>query len=277
MKRSWFVLFMAVAGLAACQTGPPPPVVVIANSPGTLVPGDVRLLVGLLDAEGSPIGGEDLAATVRIYDPESNELVTTTQADFIWTVPNVRGLYVVRTSLDRPGIWGLAIEAGDMPATEPVGFVVADVAVVPVLGDVAPHSVTPTGSDFALSDISTDPEPLPRFYERSLHEVLGGGTPVVAVFSTPALCSTATCGPALDVVKDIAATDSESTFVHIEVYTNLDAQGARELELAPSVVEWGLPSEPWVFVMDGDGVIVASFEGALGSQELAEALVVAGS
>jgi hypothetical protein len=32
--------------------------------------------------------------------------------------------------------------------------------------------------------------------------------------------------------------------------------------------EWGLPSEPWVFVVDDSGVVTAAFEGAASDAEL---------
>jgi hypothetical protein len=38
-------------------------------------------------------------------------------------------------------------------------------------------------------------------------------------------------------------------------------------------VEFGLPSEPWIFVMDEEGVVIARIEGVLGDGEL-EAILV---
>lgn len=256
--------------LAACSSGPPPPTAIVVNSPGTLVPGEVRLLIGLIDADGAPIT-EDVPATLQLFDPDSGELTSEVAAEFIWTVPDARGIYTALVNVDRPGVWGLALQAGDLPATEPTGVQVTDQALVPVPGQLAPRSVTPTGADFPLDEISTDPEPNPAFYEASLHESLGNGEPVIAVFSTPAFCTTATCGPTLDIVKSVAGDASDATFIHIEVYTNLGGSAA-ELEVVPSVLEWGLPSEPWVFVMDGEGVVVAAFEGALSADELAAAV-----
>ena len=40
----------------------------------------------------------------------------------------------------------------------------------------------------------------------------------------------------------------------------------------PAVIEWGLPSEPWVYVVDADGNATARFEGAVSPEELADAL-----
>jgi len=258
--------------LAGCGGAESAPIMVIANSPGTLVPGEIRLLIGLLDAEGAPLSESELSATLELYDPQTGELATSRPAEFLWTIPDVRGLYVARVHVDRPGVWGVALAVDGMRTPDPVGVEVASTAIVPVPGDLAPASVTPTAAQFALEEISSDPTPNPRFYEHSLSGVLGSGSAVVAVFSTPAFCASATCGPTLDVVDEAASRFGDVDFIHIEVYTNLDAASFDELELAPAVTEWGLPSEPWVFVMDGNGVVSAAFEGALGTEELVEAI-----
>lgn len=262
--------------LAACGGAESAPIMVVANAPGTLVPGEIRLLIGVLDSEGVPSSDENLSATLELYDPQTGELATSTPAEFLWTIPDVRGLYVARVEVDRPGVWGVALAVEGMRTPDPVGVDVVGTAILPVVGDTAPASVTPTAAEFDLKEISSDPTPNPRFYERSLSEALGDGSVVVAVFSTPAFCTTAACGPTLDVVDEVAGRFDDVDFVHIEVYTNLDAASFDELELAPAVSEWGLPSEPWVFVIDGDGVVSAAFEGALGTQELAEAIETSG-
>ncbi len=47
-------------------------------------------------------------------------------------------------------------------------------------------------------------------------------------------------------------------FVHVEPY-DLD-KVPDELERVPAVTAWGLPSEPWVFVTDSRGSLVAKYE-----------------
>ena len=36
--------------------------------------------------------------------------------------------------------------------------------------------------------------------------------------------------------------------------------------------EWGLSTEPWVFVVDAEGRVAAKFEGVLSEEELVEVL-----
>jgi hypothetical protein len=60
-------------------------------------------------------------------------------------------------------------------------------------------------------------------------------------------------------------------FVHVEIYEDLQAE-VEDLTTVPAITEWGLPSEPWVFVVDSDGVVSAAFEGAASDEELAAAI-----
>ena len=138
------------------------------------------------------------------------------------------------------------------------------------LCDPAPRSETPTGDEFPLAEISSDPDPDPSFYDLSLADAVADGRPTVVVFATPAFCQTAVCGPTLDIVKGMTGAHPGVDFVHVEVYTNLD--DAENLEIVPAVIEWGLPTEPWVFVVDADGIVIARFEGVISVEEISAVL-----
>ena len=105
-------------------------------------------------------------------------------------------------------------------------------------------------------------------------------SPPLVVFSTPAYCQTATCGPQLDVIKQVKVEYADTmNFIHVEVYDN-----PHEIEgdltnavISPTVEEWGLPSEPWTFVIDSNGVIRAKFEAFTTREELDEALALVGN
>ena len=97
----------------------------------------------------------------------------------------------------------------------------------------------------------------------------------MVVFATPAYCQTATCGPQVDVVKGLKTeNEGKVNFIHIEVYDNpLEIQGDLSRgRISPTFTEWNLPSEPWTFIVDEDGVLRAKFEGFATSEELEEAL-----
>ena len=139
-------------------------------------------------------------------------------------------------------------------------------------GERAPPSRSKTQADGPLESITSDPDPDPRLYEMTVAEAVGSGRPSVIVFATPAFCTGQTCGPVLDAAKSLIDRRPDVNWVHVEVYDNLDAAGPENLVLAEPVSEWGLPTEPWVFLVDADGVVTDRFEGVVGPAELEEAL-----
>lgn len=238
--------------------------------------GDERLLLGVGDETGARLGSPDEPVTIAVHPEDDPDAVQTAEGLWTWIVPNATGLYRATFDFDTPGIWvaTLTPERGD--PLEPVLFSVAEDPFAPGLGEPAPAAPTPTLDDLAIEELTTDPDPHPTFYQTSLSAALASGSPTVLVFSTPAYCQTAACGPLLDHVKEIAPEHPDVTFIHVEVYTGLtDPDFIPDAEhLAPAVgPDWyNLPSEPWVFVIDENGFIVGRFEGVMDPAELEEML-----
>ncbi len=137
----------------------------------------------------------------------------------------------------------------------------------PEIGDRPPAVDTPTSAGVdALPEITTDSDPNPRFYELSIADALRVGKPAVIIFATPKFCTSQVCGPTLSVVKDIGEQFPRTNFVHVESY-DLD-KVPEKLEPVPAVTAWGLPSEPWVFVIDSGGRLAAKYEGSAAPKEL---------
>ena len=85
----------------------------------------------------------------------------------------------------------------------------------------------------------------------------------MVVFATPAFCVSATCGPQLSELGKVKEQfGGRANFVHVEVFKDphLITGGRPTAGLVPAVEEWGLPTEPWVFVVDARGLISAKFE-----------------
>ena len=47
----------------------------------------------------------------------------------------------------------------------------------------------------------------------------------------------------------------------------------RNAKRAPAVTEWGLPNEPWTFIVDAEGKVADKFEAFTGRDELEESLL----
>lgn len=270
MRRTllWSCALSAI--LVACGSSVQP-FALVASSPGSLEVGEQRILVGLVDPESQEfLADPDVAATATFTSPGGDE--TAVPLEFLWAIPDQRGLYRGTVELTEPGSWTVAIAAEGYDATQPTPFPVSEEAELPGVGETGLAVPTRTAADHELAEITTDPEPDPNMYRLSLDEAMTDGRPTVVVFATPAFCTSQTCGPMLDDVKQMTGDYPGVDFLHVEIYENLDAESFEDLVTVPAVEEWGLPSEPWVFVTDSDGVITARFEGAMDPAELSRAL-----
>ncbi|MGH2729245.1 MAG: TlpA family protein disulfide reductase [Actinomycetota bacterium] len=238
-----------------------------------LVVGENRFLLGLLDSNDAPIGSPDISVKAKFFFNAEEEPRAETDLDFIWIDKPVRGLFATQVTFDTEGQWTteIDIEGDGYDSTVRSGFPVLSESATPAIGEQPPASDTPTADDVKeLSKISTDKHPDPAFYQVSIADALESGEPFVVVFATPKFCVSQTCGPMLDIVQDVAEGFAGVTFIHVEPY-DLD-KTPEELVPVDAAVDWGLPSEPWVFVMDDDGRVAAKFEGVLSTKELRNAL-----
>jgi len=272
------VALLALPVLAACggeeSAIPPDAVTVVASSDIGL--GSERLLVAVNGADNTRLGAPEDEVTIEVAPESAPDDVQTAEGEWTWIVEGSHGLYRSQFEFDQPGIWQATVTpAGGDPLATTVFEVKQDTS-APALGEDAPAAPTPTLDETPIEELSTDPEPDPTFYEMSLEEALGSGRRTVLVFSTPAYCQTATCGPLLDHVKDIAPDHADVNFIHVEVYTGLlDPDFQPDFaHLAPAAgAEWyALPSEPWVFLIDEDGRIARRYEGVMDPAELDAAL-----
>jgi hypothetical protein len=123
---------------------------------------------------------------------------------------------------------------------------------------------TPTKAEVGdVSKIDTRVPP-DTMHDENFADVLGR-KPAVLVFATPALCKSRVCGPVVDEAEQLKAQyGDKAAFIHMEIYKDNDlSKGYR-----PQVRAWKLPSEPWTFMIDRQGNVVESFEGAASLAEL---------
>lgn len=270
--RKLALAVVSLALIAGCSgDGSSSAIGFVASSPGSLGTGDQRVLVGVRDlTTNEMLAAPDRELTLVLRD-EIGSPLGQYDGQFIWAIPDTTGLYVFEIDFPGPATYQLDIEAEGLGSLPPVGVIsVADPAQVTV-GDEAPKSETRTVHDHPLEELTSDPDPAPAFYELSVAEAVSLG-PSVIVFATPAWCTSQTCGPMLDQVQAIAKDFPMVYYVHVEVYENIDVTNREELVLVPAVEEWRLPSEPWLYVTNDEGVVTAAFEGALSDSELRRAL-----
>jgi hypothetical protein len=157
---------------------------------------------------------------------------------------------------------------GELEATRVPSYVVGKFASVPDVGDPAPRIHTPTTGDVErIEEIDTRIPP-DTMHNTDFADVLGK-EPIVIVFATPQFCQSRVCGPTVDIVEEVKAKfGDKAAFIHMEVFNENDPSKG----LRPQLRAFHLPTEPWAFVIDREGRIVARFEGAFGADELTRAV-----
>jgi hypothetical protein len=271
---------------AAATTFPEGAFAVRANRDITV--GVERLLVGVRKADGGVLGSPSDVVEMEVRPSDVPDASPQrAEAGFVWIVPDAVGLYRATFEFDRPGVWEAVIIPESGPPLEPALFSVLDPSCVTTtsdtgsplcavqVGEQAPVVASPTLTDHDIEEITTDPTPDERLYRLSLDVALTNGRPTVVVFATPAFCQTAACGPLVDIVETRVGAYPSVDFVHVEVYTGLqeaDFDPADPSRLAPAIAAYRLVSEPWVYVVDADGIVTARFEGVMDASEMDAAL-----
>lgn len=143
----------------------------------------------------------------------------------------------------------------------------------PAPGERAPAVKTETIEDGGDAEEICTRDPVDDMHDVSLDDALGRGKPVVLLFSTPALCSSRVCGPVNDVATQVQAeVGDRAVFVHQEIFNDNDPTAG----FRPQVLKYGLTSEPYTFVIDGDGRVSSQLAGPFSAEELRAALREAG-
>lgn len=221
-----------------------------------------RFLYAGLAKEGYASVGDTRLAVAPPGETPTEFVTTTLQTEGL---PERRGVYRAELVLPVAGVWNGIVDFGD-EQTEFVFQVKEAPAAVPV-GAEGPRAASPTAADsLGVDPICTRTPPCP-LHDRSLDELIGAGRPVAVLFATPARCASQYCGPVLDQLLPLVDGYPGIDVVHVEIYRD-----DRSDDLVPTVAEWGLPSEPWLYVVDGAGTVTARLDGAFATPELRAAL-----
>lgn len=180
--------------------------------------------------------------------------------------------WVAYPDLPHAGFWGLGAEItlGDGSVTQAEFVLEAqERSSSPAVGSVPPASenrTLETVPDIAM--LTSGDDPIPALYQMTVAEAMASGKPTVVSFATPAYCTSKLCAPVVHSVEAVyAELGGQVDFIHLEIFKDFET-----LDYADEVEEWKLTSEPWTFVLDGEGTIVAKLGGPVSPRELTEAL-----
>ncbi len=257
-----------------------------------------RFMIGLIDQEeNAPIADAQLHlrffkldGSERTLKSELDAQAITVEKSFTHTHEDGTietheagelGVYVASVEFDSAGDWAVEVSGSvDGQPIEPVAttFTVREQSLAPAIGEPAPLTVQTIVSDVSdVSEIDTSDPPNADMHDMTIADAVRSGRPTVIAFATPAFCVSQICGPTKDVVDQLYEKyKAQANFVHVEPY---DVARVREGECAslfdcrvPAVDEWGLASEPWVFLVDSEGNVTAKFEAVVTLDELEQAL-----
>jgi hypothetical protein len=293
-RRDLLRATLAVPLLAACKKGGDPrpspagavplqdiggnaaPGLEIGDAEAELLQGTSRYAFGLV-ADDNPLAG----ATATVYvgpDPAKPPTATVPATELTDTGLTGRGLYVASVPFPTAGTYYVAIVAKTGKGALSGGLVVEvkKSSKSPAPGQKAPSIRTPTTSDPMGADPLCSRRPKPcGMHALSLDAALRSGKPTVVVFAAPAFCQTELCGPDVEIVQRIAKTvGGKANFLHVEAYRDATKPGTGKL--APALEAFKFDSEPWLYVIDGKGIVRDRISGAFAGSELTSRLAKLG-
>ena len=239
-----------------------------------------------LSAGGSPLNDPSLRATVQLESGLGDAVgqpvdATTVRPPGVDTVS-----FVASLAIPAPGGWRIQVTtarngtmlSGDVPISA------LDPGTTATIGSPAPTAHTPTLGDVGGNPraVTTDPAPDLRLSKTSTTDALGAGQPFVLVIDSTKFRVSPACGRAIIMARYLLDRWRDVAFIHLEPYrysvvtdtpvldgsldnpTLTDPAAAWGIGGAP----WGPRSMPWVFVVDGHGIVRAKYQGVMGSADV---------
>ncbi|NNJ12331.1 thioredoxin family protein [Chloroflexales bacterium ZM16-3] len=289
LRTSTLILMalLLIAALASCgqpaaSSSPavspePSSVLVPVLAVSELDVGPNRIALGLLQ-NGTPLNQADLKLGMRFfYLDGSEDTKVQSESSAVYRGQGLPfGLYVGYTTFDKPGNWSveLTIPNGATPQVVNLRLDVKPTSNIPAIGQPALPSKNLTVHDNPnLNEITSDTNPDPDFYQLTIADAIAAKKPFVIGFLTPGYCQTAVCGPNLTVLKKLKDEfKGKLNFIHVEVYPYPFGESFKALKRVEPMVEWGLLTEPWTFLVDANGIIQYRYEGGITFDEMEPAL-----
>jgi hypothetical protein len=255
----------------------PGPMVGITAGASQFVPGEVRYPFLVIRNDARPVYRK--AATVWVATSRTGTAFQQTTARLqpigipgrsAPAFGGVTKIYVAHLRIPEAGRYWLVAQPRGAPI-QGLGVMDVEKRVSSVaVGARAPRSQTPTLATAPAAQITTSRPPDLPLLRYSVAGSLAAHRPFVVTFATPKYCTSRVCGPVVDVVDSVRRRFEGQgvRFIHVEVFTgNNPTRGYNRW-----MREWGLASEPWVFLVGANGRVKGKFEGSVSAAELAEAV-----
>ncbi|MDQ3549747.1 MAG: hypothetical protein M3439_13115 [Chloroflexota bacterium] len=244
-----------------------------------LVVGENRFAVGLVTPDNAIV--DEAEVTFEYYDlsdPATPVSESEATAERLASRDGLTVIYAHERTFERAGGWGVRVDAhrdDGTTLTRNIRFEVLADSPSLAIGEQVPVIDSPTTADVSgdLAQITSASEPNPAFYDLSIADALANDKPTVVLFATPSFCQTRFCGPDYDILSDLHGRYGEQlNMIHVEVFSSLPNPAANNWQYAQPLLDFGLTTEPWLYVIDADGTVTWRVEGLFTEDEVVAAL-----
>ena len=249
-------------------SGNPSPIILTVSLNGARIDDPtLHPTVQLASIEGAPFGPIVTATPVR---PPGVDKVS----------------YVATLGIDQPGAWRLVVVAEQSGHSMRGSAVITakDPGTTAAIGAPAPTVHTPTLADAGgiARAVTTDPAPDLRLSQRSTTDALADHKPFVLIADSVRFKVSPACGRAVVMGRFLLDRWPAVDFIHLEPYRYAVVTDTAVLDGslgAPTLTDpaaawgiggapWGPLSMPWIFVVDGNGIVRAKYQGVIGSDDI---------
>jgi hypothetical protein len=225
----------------------------------------VELLTGgtiplsLVGADGGdPIGGTaSYVPAPGTPSPSKAGLTSPSKARGVYQLDDV--------TFPAAGQWQaqLSFTAGQQPIELTDTFTVADEPALPAPGQKAlrTDNLTMASKGEPMEAVDSRAQdgakvPDPELHQATIADAIAEHRAALVLFATPVYCQSQFCGPSTDALEEFARTGpADVDYIHVEIWHDYQAQ-----DLNPAAKDWLYRNddltEPWVYLIGPDGVIV---------------------
>jgi hypothetical protein len=241
--------------------------------------GTIELSFGYLgvDGSGEPVAGASATADF-IAVPGSG------QPGDLPTLSTSNGVYEAEDVVfDQAGIWRATVtaEIDGIGRQLTVSFPVAEESAIPAPGDPALRTENLTiDSNVRKGAIDSRADgggeiPDPGLHRWTVADAIDEGRPALVLIGTPAYCTSRLCGPEVDELQRLADTyPDRAVYIHIEVWKKYRPPEVQVIN--EGAAEWLFRddnmTEPWLYLIGADGIIVDRWGSLFDSEEVAAAI-----
>ena len=180
------------------------------------------------------------------------------------------GTWQVDTTIDVPGSGSTTLSSQFPVAAKPSLPAPGDRALRTENLTMDSKGVPASAIDSRALDGAAVPDP--GLHATTIAAAIAAHRPVLVIFATPTYCQSQFCGPEVDGVQSLAAQYADNAaFIHVEIWRNFNKSVINQ-----AAADWLLRNndltEPWLYLIGADGVILDRWGPLFDENEVAKEL-----